>query len=169
MMAGQTAKHSNWQASRCWKLDAGCRKGQASIEMLSTVGIVLLLLMPLVMLLLVGAQVKFEALSQIQASSAARLIADSINEVYIEGQGATKVALVNLPSNTQSIAFTQNEVVVSLATSSGTTQVTYPFFGNISEDTLELKIENRRGLMPITFYVTEDEKHNAVVAVGYAK
>ncbi len=143
------------------------RKGQASIEMLATVGIVLLLLFPLLMLLLVGAQVRFEGLSQIQAASAARLMADSINEVYIEGKGATKVALVNLPSNTQSVTFSSNEVIISLETRSGTTQITYPFFGNVSDATLQTKIENRRGLMPVTFSVGEDQERNAVVNVGY--
>ncbi|NYZ60879.1 hypothetical protein H0O01_04255 [Candidatus Micrarchaeota archaeon] len=143
-------------------------KGQASIEMLSTVGIVLLLLLPLLMLLLVGAQVRFESLSQIQASSVARIIADSINEVYLEGKGATQVALVNIPSNTKSITFSQNEVIVSIETSSGPTQITYPFFGRVSEATLDLNITDRRGLMPITFYVAEDEEKNAVVTVDYA-
>lgn len=143
-------------------------RGQASIEMLSTVGIVLLLLLPLLMLLMVGAQVKFESLSQIQASSVARIIADSINEVYLEGNGATKVALVNIPSNTKSITFSDNEVIVSLETSSGPTQITYPFFGKVSEATLDLNITERRGIMPITFYV-KDEQGNAVVNVDYAR
>jgi len=136
--------------------------------MLSTVGIVLLLLLPLLMLLMVGAQVKFESLSQIQASSVARIIADSINEVYLEGNGATKVALVNIPSNTKSITFSDNEVIVSLETSSGPTQITYPFFGKVSEATLDLNITERRGIMPITFYV-KDEQGNAVVNVDYAR
>ena len=101
------------------------------------------------------------ASSQIQAASAARLMADSINEVYIEGKGATKVALVNLPSNTQSVTFSSNEVIISLETRSGTTQITYPFFGNVSDATLETKIEDRRGLMPVTFSVGEDQERAA--------
>lgn len=149
---------------------ATTHKGQASIEMLATVGLVLLLLVPILMLLLVGAQVRFESLSQIQAASASRLIADSINQVYIEGQGATKVALVNLPSNTKNVSFSGSEVIISLETSSGETQVTYPFFGKISKETLDAKpfIENRKGIMPITFSVIEEDG-KAVVNVDYAR
>lgn len=138
------------------------------MEMLATVGLVLLLLVPLLLLLLVGAQVRFESLSHVQAASASRLIADSINQVHLEGRGASKVALVNLPSNTKSVEFSSNEVVISLETSSGESQITYPFFGNLSKSTLGKKpfIENRRGIMPITFTVVE-EQGRSVVNVEY--
>lgn len=145
---------------------AKTRKGQASTEMLATVGIVLLLLIPVLFLLLVGAQVRFESLSHIQAASASRLLADSINEVYLEGKGATKVALINLPSNTKSVAFSGKEVVVTLATSSGDSEITYPFFGELSDDSKNLRIEGRKGIMPVSFRVVE-KRGEPVVMVSY--
>ena len=147
-------------------LPAKTRKGQASVEMLATVGIVLLLLIPILFLLLVGAQVRFESLSHIQAASASRLLADSINEVYLEGDGATKVALINLPSNTKSVAFSENEVILTIETSSGESEITYPFFGKLSADSQDLKIENRRGIMPVTFTVIT-ESQDPVVEIYY--
>jgi len=130
-------------------------RGQASVEMLATVGIVLLLLIPVLFLLLVGAQVRFESLSQVQAASASRLLADSINEAYLEGPGAAKVALVNLPSNTKSVRFSSSEVIIAIQTSSGENEITYPFFGKLSSASQNKVIEGRRGLVPVAFTVKQ--------------
>lgn len=127
-------------------------KGQASVETLATVGLMLLLLVPMLLLLLVGAQVRFEDLASIQANAAARVMSDSINEAWIEGPGASKVAVVNLPSNTIDVSFTGNEVVLTLQSGSEQTQVAYPYFGKIAEDDQDAKITERRGLMAIRFY-----------------
>jgi len=132
------------------------RKGQASVEMLSTVGLVLLLLIPILFLLLVAAQIRFEDLSLIQASSTCRIMSDSINEVYLEGGGSSTVALINLPSNTNSIKFTENEVVLSLQTRSGETQISYPFFGELSPNLVGTEITGKQGLIPIRFYAHYD-------------
>ncbi len=123
--------------------------------MLATVGLVLLLLVPILLLLLVGAQMKFESISQVQAASAARVMADSINQVNIEGPYASKVAVVNLPSNTREVALTENEIVITLEMRDGETQVTYPFFGELKE---EGNITGRRGLLPIQFSTGNDGK-----------
>ncbi|MDD2655687.1 MAG: hypothetical protein PHQ80_03400 [Candidatus ainarchaeum sp.] len=127
-------------------------RGQASVEMLATVGLVLLLLVPILLLLLVGAQVRFEDISSIQASAAARVMSDSINEVYIEGPGASKVAVVNLPSNNVNVSFTGSEVVLTLLSGSAQTQVTYPYFGKLAEGDRDARIEGKRGLIAIRFY-----------------
>lgn len=127
-------------------------KGQSSVEMLATVSLVLLLLVPVLLLLLVGAQVRFEDLSNIQANAAARVIADSINQVYIEGNGASKVSVVNLPSNTVHVSFSENEVTIALQSGNALTEVSYPFFGKLAGDGVDGKIEGRRGLMPIRFH-----------------
>lgn len=134
---------------------AKTRKGQASVEMLATVGLVLLLLVPILLLLLVGAQIKFESISQVQAASAARVMADSINQVYVEGPYASKVAVVNLPSNTRQVALTENEIVVTLEMRDGETQVTYPFFGELEA---QGNITGRRGLLPIGFSAGKEGK-----------
>ncbi|MEW5996232.1 MAG: hypothetical protein AB1657_01410 [Candidatus Micrarchaeota archaeon] len=140
-------------------------KGQSAVEMLATVGLVLLLLIPVLFLLLVGAQVRFESISQIQAASAARIIADSINEVYIEGPGAAKVAVVNIPSNAKNITFSEREVVINLETRAGMAEITYPFFGKLSSAPV---IAERRGILPISFAAQEAQDGTTVVMVSYA-
>jgi hypothetical protein len=127
-------------------------KGQASVEMLATVGLVMLLLVPILILLLVGAQVRFEDLASVQASASARVMSDSINEVWVEGQGSSKVAVVNLPSSLEEISFTGNEVVLTLRSGGAQTQVTYPYFGKLADDDQDEKITDKRGLMAIRFY-----------------
>lgn len=127
-------------------------RGQAAVETLATVGLVLLLLVPILLLLLVGAQVRFGDLANVQANAAARVMSDSINEVWIEGPGSSKVAVVNLPSNLVDVSFTGNEVVMTLQSGSGQTQVTYPYFGKLAEADQDANITERRGLMAIRFY-----------------
>lgn len=141
------------------KLGTGCRKGQASAEMLATVGLVLLLLIPVVLLLLVGAQVRFESLSQVQAASSARLIADSINEIYLEGPHSAKVAVANLPSNTKSVALSENEVIITLETRDGETQIAHPFFGVLA-DGAQKKLEGARGILTVRFSADEEGRVN---------
>jgi hypothetical protein len=79
-------------------------------------------------------------------------MSDSINEAWIDGPGASKVAVVNLPSSLVDVSFTGNEVVMTLQSGSGQTQVTYPYFGKLAEEDQDAKITERRGLMAIRFY-----------------
>jgi hypothetical protein len=136
------------------------RKGQAATEMLVTIGMVLLFVIPLLLILLVVAQLRFESLSEVQGNSAIRIMADSINEVYIEGPGATKVAVVNLPTNTKNLTITENEIIITLETRSGENQLVVPFFGDVASDSIRvIKTEGGRapvGLYPIMF-TTEDD------------
>ena len=139
-MEGQLAKRS---------------KGQAATEMLATIGLFLVIMIPIVLLILVSAQIKFESLSSVQGESATRIIADSINQVWIEGPYANKVAIVNLPSNTESLVFRENEVVMYLRSRAGTTQVSYTFFGELEDDPatgIGLNISERQGLVPLHFH-----------------
>ncbi|MBD3398432.1 hypothetical protein GF412_04375 [Candidatus Micrarchaeota archaeon] len=127
------------------------RKGQAATEMLVTIGIILIFVVPILLLLLVGAQARFESLSHVQASSVVRIIADSINEVNIEGPQASKVIMVNIPTNAQYINITENEVVIRLETSSGPTDVATSFFGELNQSSVGL-VTNENGVAPSGLY-----------------
>jgi hypothetical protein len=143
------------------------RKGQAASEMMVTIGMILVFVVPIVLLLLVGAQARFESLSHVQAGSTVRIVADSINEVYVEGRGpnpstpgASKVAILNIPSNARSIRVSGNEVIITLETRSGPADVAATFFGEVHEDS-QMEILNEGGgtpvgLFPMKFYVDED-------------
>lgn len=132
--------------------------------MMVTIGMILVFVVPIVLLLLVGAQARFESLSHIQAGSGVRIIADSINEVYVEGTGpvssgpgASKVAIVNIPTNTKKIEITENnEVVFTLETRSGTAEVVTSFFGEVDDASIGEILNNGNtpvGLYPLRFYV----------------
>lgn len=136
------------------------RKGQAATEMMVTIGMILVFVVPIVLLLLVGAQARFESLSHVQAGSTVRILADSINEVYVEGPKASKVAIVNVPTNARTIEITDKEVIITLDTGSGPADVVASFFGEVHEDS-RMVITNEggyapAGLYPLKFYVDED-------------
>jgi hypothetical protein len=143
------------------------RKGQAASEMMVTIGMILVFVVPIVLLLLVGAQARFESLSQVQAASTARIVADSINEVYVEGRGpidnspgASKVAILNVPTNAEKLEITGKEVVITLYTPSGPSDVVATFFGEVREESqgeiLSMGGNTPVGLYPIKFYVDEN-------------
>ena len=137
------------------------RKGQSAMETMVTVGMILVFVIPILLLLLVGSQARFESLSQVQGSSVVRIIADSINEVYVEGPRASKVAVVNFPTNTQSILIRENEVVLTLETTSGPTDISTSFFGVMNQTELVLVTHQDKppvGLYPLKFYTDEEGK-----------
>jgi hypothetical protein len=136
------------------------RKGQSATETMVTIGMVLVFVVPIVLLLLVGAQARFESLSHVQAGSCSRIIADSINEVYAEGPGASKVAIVNIPSNALLVGISENEVTIALSGRTGPSEVVAPFFGEVHEDS-RFEVTNEAGatpagLYPLKFYADEE-------------
>jgi hypothetical protein len=143
-----------------WQTVSQNRKGQAATEMLVTIGVILIFIIPILLLLLVGAQARFESLSHVQASSVVRIIADSINEVHIEGPQSSKVVMVNVPTNTQYINITKNEVIIRLETSSGPTDIATSFFGQLNGSSISLvTAEGGRapaGLYPMKFYAMDN-------------
>lgn len=136
------------------------RKGQAATETMVTIGMILVFVIPILLLLMVGAQARFEDLSDIQASSAARIISDSINEVYLEGPGASKIALVNLPTNIDSLELAGNEVIIRIQTRSGPSDTTASFFGVLDSSSIgQVTAQGGRapvGLFPLKFSAADD-------------
>lgn len=106
------------------------RKGQMSLEMLVTVSLVIMLSVPLLLILFVSSQLKLESTSTQQAKAVTNVLADSINEVYLEGEGSYRVVQLIIPSNTISINITDHEVIANLETTSGVYEVSSPFFAN---------------------------------------
>jgi len=126
-------------------------KGQSSMELLVTVGIVLAFTVPVIFLLLSLTMVGFEDASVAQAEASARSMADSINVVYGQGGDAKRVVLLNLPANTQRLAISGNEVILEIRTSRGMHQAAAPFFANTADSEL-VSAESetaRSGLVPV--------------------
>ncbi len=133
-------------------------KGQAATETLVTIGMILVFIIPILLLLLVGAQAKFESLSHVQASSAVRIIADSINEVYLEGPKASKIVMINLPSNSRNLNISNNEVTLVIETSSGPTDITTSYFGGMNNSQ---EIVSAGGAVPMGLYPMKFEANDA--------
>jgi uncharacterized protein (UPF0333 family) len=112
-------------------------KGQSSMELLVTVGIVLAFTIPVAFLLLSLTMVGYEDASIAQADASARSLADSINVVYSQGDGAKREMLLNLPSNTEAVHIGENEVVIEVRTGSGIHQAAAPYFAETSTVSLD--------------------------------
>jgi hypothetical protein len=102
------------------------------MEMLVTIGVVIAFTIPVVFLLLSVSSVGYEKAAKDQADASARSLADSINNVYAQGDGAKRVVLLNAPTSTQEISISDGEVIVDIRTSSGEYDGTAPVFANVS-------------------------------------
>ncbi len=117
-------------------------KGQISMEMLITVGMVLAFTLPIVLFLFTATSSSYEETTKAQADAAARVLSDVINEVYSQGSGAKKTIALNLPSSTKTISVKNGEVIVVISSGAVYT-ATYPVFAEI--DDFDLSI-NKGGL-----------------------
>jgi len=112
------------------------------MELLVTVGIVLAFTIPVLFLLFSITSVGYENTAKAQADASARSLADTMNFVYIQGPGAQKLVLLNVPASTESVstrpgssgsAVSGGEAVVSIRTSSGTFDAASPTFSKVSQ------------------------------------
>lgn len=109
-------------------------KAQISLELLITLGVVVAFTIPVLFLLLSVTSAGQENAAKDQADATARSLAESINTIYAQGQGAKRVVLLNAPSNTEEITIKDNEVTVRIKVSEGTYEGVAPFFADIKQD-----------------------------------
>ncbi len=114
-------------------------KGQASMETMVTLGIVLAFTVPVILLLVSFTSVTHEDTSIAQADAAARSLADSMNFVYIQGDGAKRSVILNVPASTEEIVVQDRtdgrpggEVIIRIRTSSGRFDAVAPTLANVS-------------------------------------
>jgi hypothetical protein len=106
-------------------------KGQSSLELLVTVGIVVAFTIPVLFLLLSVTTVGYEDTAKAQAEAASRNLADTMNSVYSQGDGAKRVILLNVPSSTEEVYAKDGEAIVELKTSTGTFEAAHPTIADI--------------------------------------
>lgn len=123
-------------------------KGQASVETLTTLGMVIAFTVPILLLMLSASQYGAETTAVYQTQSSARVIADTINDVFVQGSGASKQILVNLPGNTESIEFNGKEVVIIMNLQNGKYNAVTPVFADGIVETQT--VEQVNGLVPLT-------------------
>ena len=107
-------------------------KGQSSLEVLITVGVVLAFTVPVLFLLLSLTSTGYQQTTTTQADASARSLADVMNFVYSQGPGASQTILLNVPASTTDIFAANGEVVVRIKTAAGTSDEVAPTFANIS-------------------------------------
>lgn len=125
-------------------------RGQASIELLITVGIFLVLTIPVVFLMLSYSSVKLENMEEMQARAIARKLGENTNEVYATCP-AKKTIVIKIPNNVEHIRIDQNEAVVKIKED----EYSYPVLLQGTNETLVLINygqnfrTTRRGAVPI--------------------
>ncbi|MEM4335488.1 MAG: hypothetical protein QXL47_02255 [Candidatus Anstonellales archaeon] len=125
-------------------------KGQASIELLITVGIFLVLTIPVVFLMLSYSSVKLENMEEMQARAIARKLGEGVNEVFATCP-AKKTLVIKIPNNVEHIEINKNEAVVKIRED----EYSYPVLLSDANNTVVLLNygENfrstRRGVVPI--------------------
>lgn len=107
-------------------------RGQSSIELLITVGVVIAFTIPVLLLLLSVSSVGYEDSTKAQADASARTVADAMNTLYAQGPGAQREMLLNVPPSTQEIYAADGEVVVKIRTSGGAFEAASPTIATIS-------------------------------------
>lgn len=132
-------------------------KGQSSVETLVTLGMVLAFTIPVLLLLLVASQYGTENSSIYQAQVSSHMVADVMNDVYIQGNGAERQILINLPGNADSIEVTSEgdsggEVIISLSVSGGKYAAVSPTFAKQvsgSPTSGQFYTADAKGLIPL--------------------
>jgi len=113
-------------------------KGQMSLEILITLGVILSFTLPVILLLLSVSQIGYETSSLLQADASASILSDSIDDLYSQGPGAKRLLSLSVPTNTESVRITDNEVIVRLKTSDGFYDGVAPIVADVSPRVLDV-------------------------------
>jgi len=107
-------------------------KGQTSLELMVTVGIVIAFTIPVLFLLLSVTSIGYEDTAKAQAEAASRTLADTMNSVYSQGDGAERRILLNVPASTERVYATdEGEVVVQIKTAAGSFEAVHPTIAEV--------------------------------------
>jgi uncharacterized protein (UPF0333 family) len=129
-------------------------KGQSSLELFVTLGVVLAFTLPVLFLLLSISSVGYEDTAKAQADASARTLSDTMNTIYAQGPGAQREVLLNVPPSTQAIHASNGEVIVRIKTMSGSFDAVSPTIARIGAGSQQ--IENRSGLIKIILRTNND-------------
>ena len=123
-------------------------KGQSSLELLVTVGIVVAFTIPVLFLLLSATSIGYDDTAKAQADASARSLSDTMNSVYSQGPGAKRVILLNVPSSTEEIYSADGEVIVRIRTGAGDFEAASPTIAQVAGGSQTL--EDKTGLFMLT-------------------
>lgn len=106
-------------------------KGQSSLELMVTVGVVIAFTLPVLFLLLSVSSIGYEDTAKAQADASARTLADTMNTVYAMGPGAQRDILLNVPPSTEAVYASSGEAVVRIKVSAGTHDASAPTIARV--------------------------------------
>ena len=96
-------------------------KGQSSLELMVTVGVVIAFTIPVLFLLLSVTSIGYEDMAKAQADAASRSLADTMNSVYAQGNDSQREILLNVPPSTELVRVVETaegaEVIITIRTS----------------------------------------------------
>jgi hypothetical protein len=79
-------------------------RGQSAVETLVTVGIALAFIVPMVLIFFSSTGIRTQTLAQVQARGLAQQMADTAGEVWYQGNGSKKIALLSYPDRLLNIS-----------------------------------------------------------------
>ncbi len=127
-------------------------KGQASMEMLITLGIILAFTLPVIFLMFTVTQVGYDETAMAQADASARSLADTLNFVYSQGPKAKRTIVLNNPPATEGVTIGNGEVVVRIKTSEGYYDGVSPTFAKIEGEETAPQTVDGAGLFTLEVY-----------------
>lgn len=117
-------------------------RGQSSLELLVTLGVVIAFTVPVLFLLLSVTSIGYEDTAKAQADAASRSLSDTMNSVYAQGNGAQRELLLNVPPSTERVRVVETsqgtEAIVTIRTSGGEFDSSSPSIARIKGFSQEL-------------------------------
>jgi len=113
-------------------------KGQASTEFLVTLGIVFAFTVPILFLMFTVSELGYEDTARAQTDASARSLAETLNFVYSQGDGAKRVILLNTAPSTEGVIVSGGEVSVVMNIGDGVYEGVAPTFAETYPDPTEL-------------------------------
>lgn len=98
-------------------------KGQVSMEYLLVIGFALLMVIPIVIIFFMQSETIKDSVNLNQARTVAREIADNVKTVATLGSPAMTTIKVTMPDNIKAITIGQREIVITIETSGGTSDI----------------------------------------------
>jgi hypothetical protein len=100
-------------------------RGQSAFETLVTVGVMLAFTLPIVLLMLSASNLRLEDTSLLHGQATVQQISDTINEVYLQGPGAKRTMLIEMPATSKSLNISNRQVVMSLTSNGGEHEISH--------------------------------------------
>lgn len=91
-----------------------CMRGQAATESMLMAGFVIAFTIPILILLYTAVTLRSEQASFEQARLSSKMISDYAGEIYVQGNGSSRIVAVNYPPSLRNITISGHEIIFSL-------------------------------------------------------